>query len=44
MSTEKHRIDTLLIHAGEPEKRICGAVSLPVNDYYHVVHSIRLHT
>ena len=30
MARETHRIDTLLIHAGEPEKRICGAVSLPV--------------
>ncbi|MBC2711595.1 MAG: aminotransferase class I/II-fold pyridoxal phosphate-dependent enzyme [Desulfosarcina sp.] len=30
MAIEKHRIDTRLIHAGEPEKRICGAVSLPV--------------
>jgi cystathionine beta-lyase/cystathionine gamma-synthase len=27
---KNHRIDTRLIHAGEPEKRICGAVSLPV--------------
>ena len=30
MASEIHRIDTRLIHAGEPEKRICGAVSLPV--------------
>ena len=30
MAHEKHRIDTRLIHAGQPEKRICGAVSLPV--------------
>ena len=30
MASETHRIDTRLIHAGEPEKRICGAVSLPV--------------
>jgi len=30
MLSENHRIDTRLIHAGEPETRICGAVSLPV--------------
>jgi len=30
MTTGKHRIDTRLIHAGEPEERILGAVSLPV--------------
>ena len=30
MASETHRIDTRLIHAGEPEKRIGGAVSLPV--------------
>ena len=30
MLNEMHRIDTRLIHAGEPETRICGAVSLPV--------------
>ncbi|WP_319407607.1 aminotransferase class I/II-fold pyridoxal phosphate-dependent enzyme [uncultured Desulfosarcina sp.] len=30
MIHETHHIDTRLIHAGEPEKRICGAVSLPV--------------
>jgi cystathionine beta-lyase/cystathionine gamma-synthase len=30
MAIEKQRIDTRLIHAGEPENRICGAVSLPV--------------
>ena len=30
MAIKKHRIDTRLIHAGEPETRICGAVSLPV--------------
>jgi cystathionine beta-lyase/cystathionine gamma-synthase len=30
MANENQRIDTRLIHAGEPEKRICGAVSLPV--------------
>ena len=30
MARKEHRIDTRLIHAGEPEKRICGAVSLPV--------------
>ena len=30
MSSGKYRIDTRLIHAGEPEERICGAVSLPV--------------
>jgi cystathionine beta-lyase/cystathionine gamma-synthase len=30
MASKNHRIDTRLIHAGEPEKRICGAVSLPV--------------
>ena len=30
MASETHRIDTRLIHAGEPEKRICGAVSLPI--------------
>jgi cystathionine beta-lyase/cystathionine gamma-synthase len=30
MARGKYRIDTRLIHAGEPEERICGAVSLPV--------------
>jgi cystathionine beta-lyase/cystathionine gamma-synthase len=30
MDSKTHRIDTRLIHAGEPEKRIGGAVSLPV--------------
>ena len=30
MATETQRIDTRLIHAGEPDKRIGGAVSLPV--------------
>jgi cystathionine beta-lyase/cystathionine gamma-synthase len=30
MATKNHCIDTRLIHAGEPETRICGAVSLPV--------------
>jgi cystathionine beta-lyase/cystathionine gamma-synthase len=30
MLSQHHRIDTRLIHAGEPETRICGAVSLPV--------------
>jgi cystathionine beta-lyase/cystathionine gamma-synthase len=30
MASKNHRIDTRLIHAGEPDKRICGAVSLPV--------------
>ena len=30
MTREAHRIDTRLIHAGEPETRICGAVSLPI--------------
>jgi cystathionine beta-lyase/cystathionine gamma-synthase len=30
MASGNHRIDTRLIHAGEPDKRICGAVSLPV--------------
>ena len=30
MASKKHRIDTRLIHAGEPETRVCGAVSLPV--------------
>ncbi len=30
MASNTHRIDTRLIHAGEPETRICGAVSLPV--------------
>lgn len=30
MASRSHRIGTQLIHAGEPEKRICGAVSLPV--------------
>ncbi len=30
MASKKHRIDTRLIHAGEPETRICGAVSLPI--------------
>ena len=30
MGAIKHRIDTRLIHAGEPETRIHGAVSLPI--------------
>jgi cystathionine beta-lyase/cystathionine gamma-synthase len=30
MASKKHHIDTRLIHAGEPETRICGAVSLPI--------------
>jgi cystathionine beta-lyase/cystathionine gamma-synthase len=30
MKEQNHRIDTRLIHAGEPDERICGAVSLPV--------------
>ncbi|MFO7715988.1 trans-sulfuration enzyme family protein [Desulfosarcina sp.] len=30
MANANQGIDTRLIHAGEPEKRICGAVSLPV--------------
>lgn len=30
MTHKAHRIDTQLIHAGEPKKRIQGAVSLPV--------------
>ena len=30
MAFANHRIDTRLIHAGEPEDRIMGAVSLPV--------------
>jgi len=30
MASQNHRIDTRLIHAGEPKTRICGAVSLPV--------------
>lgn len=30
MATKSHGIDTRLIHAGEPETRICGAVSLPI--------------
>jgi len=30
MAFINHRIDTRLIHAGEPEERIMGAVSLPV--------------
>jgi cystathionine beta-lyase/cystathionine gamma-synthase len=30
MARQPHRIDTRLIHAGEPEKKIGGAVSLPV--------------
>ncbi len=30
MTEKQHRIETKLIHAGEPESRICGAVSLPV--------------
>jgi cystathionine beta-lyase/cystathionine gamma-synthase len=30
MAIKPHRIDTRLIHAGEPAKRIGGAVSLPV--------------
>jgi cystathionine beta-lyase/cystathionine gamma-synthase len=30
MTRKRHRIDTQLIHAGEPDKRIGGAVSMPV--------------
>ena len=52
MERPAHRIDTKLIHAGEPSPRIAGAVAMPVfqsstytyggEDSYHDVRYIRL--
>jgi len=52
MANRKHRIETQLIHAGEPRPLICGAVSLPIfqsstfeyagQDSYHDLKYIRL--
>lgn len=52
MANRKHRIETQLIHAGEPRPLICGAVSLPIfqsstfeyagQDSYHELKYIRL--
>jgi len=52
MATARHRIETQLIHAGEPRPLICGAVSLPIfqsstfeyagQDSYHDLKYIRL--
>jgi cystathionine beta-lyase/cystathionine gamma-synthase len=52
MKNHKDKIETRLIHAGEPERRIEGAVSLPIfqsstfesagQDSYHEIRYIRL--
>ncbi len=52
MTKKKHRIETQLIHAGEPRPLVCGAVSLPIfqsstfeyagQDSYHDLKYIRL--
>lgn len=38
-SNQPDRLDTLLIHAGEPRPRIGGAVSLPI---FHCQHLAKL--
>lgn len=52
MTSERHQLDTRLIHAGEPTPRIEGAVSIPIfqsatflyggQDDYHALRYIRL--
>ena len=52
MAKSSQRIETRLIHAGEPEPRISGAVSMPIfqsstfeydgQDSYHALKYIRL--